>query len=134
MILALSTRYQALQPSPLGHTKVPPSPNLYGKQQDCRFECPMGLPQQASTHQHKILCQGHTSKPKLAYAQEASTVTIHCNSNPIWPENPVYTRQSTSPPLLPKRLKCIQKIIRLLLYYARAIDNKLLVALNAIRA
>jgi hypothetical protein len=37
-------------------------------------------------------------------------------------------------PLLLERLKHIQKIIRLLLYYARAVDNKLLVALNAISA
>ncbi len=42
--------------------------------------------------------------------------------------------KDTSAPLLPKRLKCIQKIIGSLLYYARAADNKLLVALNAISA
>jgi hypothetical protein len=35
---------------------------------------------------------------------------------------------------LPKHLKCIQKIIGWLLYYARAVNNKLLAALNAISA
>jgi hypothetical protein len=38
------------------------------------------------------------------------------------------------PPLSLERLKQIQKSIRLLLYYARAVDNKLLVALNATSA
>ncbi len=42
--------------------------------------------------------------------------------------------KDTSVPLLPKHLKRIQMIIRSLLYYARAVDNKLLVALNAISA
>jgi hypothetical protein len=37
-------------------------------------------------------------------------------------------------PLLPERIKHIQKIIRSLLYYAQAVDSKLLVALNAISA
>jgi hypothetical protein len=40
--------------------------------------------------------------------------------------------EDTSVPLLPELLKHIQKIIRSLLYYARAVDNKLLIALNAI--
>jgi hypothetical protein len=40
----------------------------------------------------------------------------------------------TSAPLSPERLKRIQKIIGSLLYYARAVDIKLLVALNAISA
>ncbi len=85
--------HQTLQPSPLGPTKEPPSPNQYGRQQDCGFECPMGLPQQASADQHKILSQRLTSQPKLAYAQEASTVAVYCNINCVWPEKPVYTRQ-----------------------------------------
>jgi hypothetical protein len=42
--------------------------------------------------------------------------------------------KDTSAPLLPKRLKSIQKIIESLLNYARAVNNKLLVALNAISA
>jgi hypothetical protein len=42
--------------------------------------------------------------------------------------------KDTSAPLLPECLKCIQKNIRSLLYYAQAVDNKLLVALNAISA
>ena len=42
--------------------------------------------------------------------------------------------EDTSATLLPERLLCVQKIIGLLLYYARAVDNKLLVALNAIAA
>jgi hypothetical protein len=42
--------------------------------------------------------------------------------------------KDTSAPLLPEGLKRIQKIIGLLLYYARAVNNKHLVALNAISA
>jgi len=44
--------------------------------------------------------------------------------------------KDTSAPLLPEGLKRIQKIIGLLLYYARAraVNNKLLVALNTISA
>jgi hypothetical protein len=42
--------------------------------------------------------------------------------------------KDTLTPLLPECLECIQKIIGSLLYYARAVDNKLLVALNAISA
>jgi hypothetical protein len=40
----------------------------------------MGFPQQTSTHQHEILCQRPPSQPKLAYAQEASTIPIHRNT------------------------------------------------------
>jgi hypothetical protein len=36
--------------------------------------------------------------------------------------------------LLPECIKCVQKIVRSLLYYAQDVDNKLLVALNAISA
>ncbi len=36
--------------------------------------------------------------------------------------------------LSPERIKRVQKIIGSLLYYAQAVDNKLLVALNAISA
>jgi hypothetical protein len=42
--------------------------------------------------------------------------------------------EDTSAPLSAERLLRIQKIIGSLLYYARAVDNKLLVALNAIAA
>ncbi len=42
--------------------------------------------------------------------------------------------EDTSAPLLAKRLLQVQKIIGSLLYYARAVDNKLLVALDAIAA
>ncbi len=42
--------------------------------------------------------------------------------------------KDTSSPLSPECIKCIQKIIKSLLYYAQAVDNKLLVALNAISA
>ncbi len=42
--------------------------------------------------------------------------------------------EDTSALLLPKRILRVQKIIGLLLYYARAVDNKLLVVLNAITA
>ena len=84
--------HRALQPSPLSPAKVPPSPNQYGRQQDCGLECPIGFSKQPSTHWHEILCQKPTSQPKLAYAQEASTIAIHRNTNCIWPENPVYTR------------------------------------------
>ena len=38
----------------------------------------------------------------------------------------------TSPPLDAKGIKQVQQIVGALLYYARAVDNKLLVALNAI--
>ncbi len=42
--------------------------------------------------------------------------------------------KDTLAPLLPVCIKCIQKIIGSLLYYAQAVDNKQLVALNAISA
>jgi hypothetical protein len=42
--------------------------------------------------------------------------------------------EDTSATLSPERLLHVQKIIGLLLYYARAVDNKLLVALNATAA
>ncbi len=42
--------------------------------------------------------------------------------------------KNTSHPLLQEPIKCVQKIIRSLLYCAQAVDNKLLVALNAISA
>jgi hypothetical protein len=42
--------------------------------------------------------------------------------------------KDTSASLLPERIKHVQKIIGSLLYYAQAVDNKLLVALNAISA
>ncbi len=42
--------------------------------------------------------------------------------------------KDTSAPLLPDHIKRIQKIIESLLYYAQAVDNNLLVALNAISA
>ena len=42
--------------------------------------------------------------------------------------------EDTSAPLSPERLLRVQKVIGSLLYYARAVDNKLLVALNAIAA
>ncbi len=83
----------ALQPSSRGPAMVPPSPNQYGRQQDCRLKCPMGFPQQASMHWHEILCQRPTFQPELAYAQKASTFAIHRNTNCIWPENPVHSRQ-----------------------------------------
>jgi hypothetical protein len=42
--------------------------------------------------------------------------------------------EDTLASLLLECIKCIQKVIRSLLYYARAVNNKLLVALNAISA
>jgi hypothetical protein len=42
--------------------------------------------------------------------------------------------KDTSTPLSPERIKHIQKIIGSLLYYSQAVNNKLLVALNAISA
>jgi hypothetical protein len=42
--------------------------------------------------------------------------------------------KDTSAPLSPERIKRVQKIIGSLMYYARVVDNKLLVALNAISA
>jgi hypothetical protein len=42
--------------------------------------------------------------------------------------------EDTLAPLLPERIKHVQKTIRSLLYCAHAVDNKLLVALNAINA
>jgi hypothetical protein len=42
--------------------------------------------------------------------------------------------KDTSAPLLPECIKHVQKIIGSLLYYAGAVENKLLVALNAIIA
>jgi hypothetical protein len=42
--------------------------------------------------------------------------------------------KDTLAPLLPERIKRVQKIIGSFLYYEQAVDNKLLVALNAISA
>jgi hypothetical protein len=42
--------------------------------------------------------------------------------------------KDTSAPLLPERTKRVQKNIKSLLYYAQAVNNKLLVSLNAISA
>ncbi len=42
--------------------------------------------------------------------------------------------KDTLAPLLPDHIKRVQKIIGSLLYYAQAVDTKLLVALNAISA
>ncbi len=42
--------------------------------------------------------------------------------------------KDTSAPLSPECIKRVQKIIGSLLYYAQAVDNKLLVALNAVSA
>jgi hypothetical protein len=70
----------------------------------------------------------------LAYAQEAPTFAVYSNTDCIWPKNQFKPDKDTSAPLLPDHIKRIQKIIRSLLYNAQAIDNKLLVALNAISA
>jgi hypothetical protein len=75
-----------------------------------------------------------SSQPELAYAQEASTFAIHRNTDCIWPKTQYTPDEDTSAPLSPERIKHIQKIIRSLLYYAQAVNNKLLVALNAISA
>jgi hypothetical protein len=128
MILALNMWASSiLQPSPLGPAKVPPSPNHNSRQQDCGLKCLMGFPQQTSMHQHQILCQQPTSQPKLAYAQEASTVAIHHNTDCIWPENPVYTRQRHISAPVAKTHQAHSKN-----YQVLTVDNKLLVALNAI--
>jgi hypothetical protein len=125
---------QALQPSPCGPATVPPSPNKYGRQQDCRLKCPIGFPLQARMHRHEVLCQRPTSQPELAYAQEAPTFAIHSNTNRMWPKKQFTPDKDTLAPLLPDCIKCMQTIIGPLLYYACAVDNKLLVALNAISA
>jgi hypothetical protein len=57
MILALNMWASSISTISYGPATVPPSPNQYGRQQDCRLKCPMGFPQQASMHQHEILCQ-----------------------------------------------------------------------------
>jgi hypothetical protein len=111
---------------------VPPSPNQFGRQQVCRLKCLIGFPQQVSTHRHEILCQQDTSQPDVAYAQEASTFAIHCNTIAYGQKTQHTPEEDTLAPLLPERLKRVQKIIRSLMYYAQAVDNKLLVALNAI--
>jgi hypothetical protein len=85
--------HQALQPSPCGPAIVPPSPNQYGRQQDCGLKCSMGFFQQASTHRHEILCQQPTSQHEFAYAQEASTLAFHRNTDCILPKKSVHVRE-----------------------------------------
>jgi hypothetical protein len=70
----------------------------------------------------------------LAYAQEAPTFAVHCNTIAYGQKNQYMPDKDTSAPLLPEHIKRIQKIIGSLLYYAQAVNNKLLVALNAINA
>jgi hypothetical protein len=70
----------------------------------------------------------------LVYAQEAPTFAIYSNTNRIWPKTLFTPDKDTSATLFPDCIKHVQKIIGSLLYYAQAVDNKLLVALNAISA
>ncbi len=110
--------HRALKPFPLGPAKVPPSPNQYGRQQDCGFECPMGFPQQASAHQHEILYQRPTFQPKLAYAQETSTIAIHRNTDRIWPKKPVTPDKDISAPPVTRTPQAHSQNIGSLLYSA----------------
>jgi hypothetical protein len=110
---------------------VPLSPNQYGRQQDCKLKCSMGFPQQASTHQHEILCQQPTSLSELAYAQEASTLAVQRNTNHIWPKKPVHARQRHIGSSVTRMHQACSKIVGSLLYYLQAVK---LVALNAISA
>ncbi len=57
-----------------------------------------------------------------------ATLIAHSQKTQFTPD------KDTLAPLLPEPLKHIQNIIRSILYYARAVNNKLLVALNAISA
>jgi hypothetical protein len=70
----------------------------------------------------------------LAYAQEAPTFAIHSNTNRIWPKKPVHARRRHTGSSFARSYQALAKIIGSLLYYARAVINKLLVALNAISA
>jgi hypothetical protein len=70
----------------------------------------------------------------LAYAQEAPTFAIYSNTDCIWSKHQLTPDKDTSTPLLPDLIKRVQKIIGSLLYYAQAVNNNLLVALNAISA
>jgi hypothetical protein len=63
-------------------------------------------------------------KPQLLLF--TATSITYCQKTQFTPD------KDTSVPLSPKCLKCIHKVIRPLLYYAQAVDNKLLVAFNAI--
>ncbi len=92
----------------------------------------MGFPQQASTHQHEISCQWPTSQPELGYAQEASTFAIHRNTDCIWPKKLVHTRWRHIGTSVTRMHQVRSKNIGSLLYYAQAVNNKLLVVLNAI--
>ncbi len=108
--------HRALQPSPRDPATAPPSLNQYGRQQDCRLKCPIGFPQQASTHQHEILCQQPTSQPELAYAQEAPTLPFTATPMAYGQKAQYMPDEDTSAPLLPECIESIQKFIRFFLY------------------
>ncbi len=102
----------ALQPSPCSLAEVPPNPNQYIRQQNCRLQCPMGLYGQASTHWHALLYQGLTPQPQLAYAQKDLTVACYSTQHQSrMARKPILHRKKTHQPLCcPKDLSVFRRL------------------------
>ena len=78
---------------------------------------------------HKVLLKYNHPVPKKPQLSPHKQQEIsYGNKEQLVPE------EDTSPPLDSQGTKRIQGIVGALLYYARAVDNKLLVGLNAIGA
>jgi hypothetical protein len=59
--------------------------------------------------------------------------TLHTTGKPQCGTRPQLTDEAdTSPPLLPSGFQFLQQVVRTLLYYARAVDNTMLVAIGYI--
>jgi hypothetical protein len=71
----------------------------------------MGFPQQASMHRHEIVCQRLTPQPKLAYAQEASTVAIHHNTIAYGQKIQFAPDKDTLPPCCQNASKAFKKLL-----------------------
>jgi hypothetical protein len=111
---------------------VPPSPNQYGRRQDHGLKCPMGFP----SKQVRIDMKSYVNDLLLSlnWPMPKKPQLLPFTATPIaYGQEIQYTSDNdTLAPLSPERIKHIQKIIGSLLYYAQVVNNKRLVALNAI--
>ena len=73
-----------------------------------------------------LLKYGHPLPKKPQLSPHKNREVIHGAKEQLAPVN------DTTPPLDSQGTKRVQGIVRALLYYARAVDNKLLVGLSAI--
>ena len=75
-----------------------------------------------------LLCEGHVASEKPQLSPHKHREIIYGARRQLAVE------EDTSPPLNAKGITRVQRIVGALLYYARAVDNKLLVGLSAIGA